>query len=244
MERKMDKVIETLILLARPAAGKSEIIKYLSIQNPETREKKFHVGNLCIIDDFPMLWTWFEEDAILTDLGYTRLHTTDDGYFLKNYLWDVLIKRINLEFIKYQRDSSTDEPATVIIEFSRGKEHGGYKRAFQYLSDDVLRKSAILHVNVSWEESLRKNKDRFNPNRPDSILEHMLPDEKLKKLYYVSDWQELTKGSSNYLNVRNSRIPYINFENEDDVTTTIGNELGNRLEKVLNELWTSYVNNS
>ena len=236
----MDKVIETLLLLARPAAGKSEIIKYLSMQDPKTRQKKFHLGNLCVIDDFPMLWTWFEEDAILTDLGYIRLHTTNDGYFLENHLWDVLIRRINLEYSKHQRDISTDKPVTTIIEFSRGKEHAGYKRAFQHLSDKVLRRSAILYVNISWEESLRKNKERFNPEKPDSILEHKLPDDKLKKLYFACDWQELTKSTSGYLNIRNLRIPYINFENEDDITTTMGPKLGKRLEKDLNKLWNLY----
>jgi len=236
----MDKVIKTLLLLARPAAGKSEIIKYLSMQDPETRQKKFHLGNLYVIDDFPMLWTWFEEDAILTDLGYSRLHTTNGGYFLEDYFWDVLIRRINLEYIKHQRDISTDKSDTTIIEFSRGTEHGGYKRAFQHLSDRLLKRSAILFVNVSWEESIRKNKERFNLEKPDSILEHKLPDEKIKKLYYACDWQELIKGSSGYLNIQNLRIPYINFENEDDVTTAMSTKLGNRLEKNLNKLWNLY----
>jgi len=42
----------------------------------------------------------------------------------------------------------------------------------------MLKSAAILYVNVSFSESLRKNRKRFNPNKPDSILEHGLPDEK------------------------------------------------------------------
>lgn len=62
-------------------------------------------------------------------------------------------------------------------------EHGGYQCAFDNLSDEILDDMAILYLNLSWEESLRKNRKRFNPSRPDSIFEHGLPDEKLETLY-------------------------------------------------------------
>ena len=62
--------------------------------------KQFHVGPLIEIDDFPMLWTWFEEDALLEKMGHPRLHTDADGYFTRKYLWDLLIERIGLEYQK------------------------------------------------------------------------------------------------------------------------------------------------
>ena len=58
-----DKVFNKLLLLARPAAGKSEIIAYLIRHPLEERITKYHIGKLEIIDDFPMLWTWFEDQA-------------------------------------------------------------------------------------------------------------------------------------------------------------------------------------
>ncbi|MFW5710337.1 MAG: hypothetical protein ACOCZA_00150 [Spirochaetota bacterium] len=67
-------VIEVLFLLARPAAGKSEIIDYLRQLPPQERQQKMHLAaDLQVLDDFPMLWTWFEEDAILEEMGYPRL---------------------------------------------------------------------------------------------------------------------------------------------------------------------------
>ena len=81
---------------------------------------------------------------------------------------------------------------TIILEFSRGKEHGGYKSAFSHLSEEIISGAAILYVDVSWEESLRKNRIRFNPEKPDSILEHSLPDEKLAKMYFETDWNEIS----------------------------------------------------
>ncbi len=185
------QTFKILLLIARPAAGKSEVINYLKNTPVEDRVKRFHIGPFSEIDDFPMLWAWFEEDALLERMGHPRLHTDAEGFFSEPYLWDLLVERICLEYQKRQRD---DLDETVVIEFSRGTEHGGYQRAFAHLSDEVLANLAILYLNVPWEESLRKNRARFNPERPDSILEHGLPDSKLEKLYRETDWEQLTEG--------------------------------------------------
>jgi hypothetical protein len=238
----MQNIFNVLFLLARPAAGKSEIIHFLQNMDEEKRKSLLHIGKLHVIDDFPMLWSWFEEDDLLENMGYPRLHTDGSGYFLHQYLWDLLIKRMELEYSKFLRDIDDKDNSTVIFEFSRGKEHGGYKSAFSNISDLVLERSAILYVNVSWEESLRKNRKRFNPERPDSILEHSLPDEKLARLYYESDWKDISTQNSMRIQIGNISVPFATFENEDDVTSKNDElELGKRLELVLNELWGRYT---
>lgn len=229
-----------LLLIARPAAGKSEVINYLKKTPAAERISRFHIGEFEEIDDFPMLWTWFEEDALLGQMGHPRLHTTTDGYFKYLYLWDLLIERISLEYQKRMRDFDKD---TIILEFSRGSEHGGYQRAFDHLSDEILQDVAILYIDVPWEESLRKNRRRFNPKRPDSILEHGLPDDKLEKLYRDTDWDEMTQSANGQLTLRGFTVPYAVFDNADDVTTAQGPELGRRLENVLGTLWSRYRNN-
>jgi hypothetical protein len=234
----MNKIFEILLLLARPAAGKSEVIHFLEGVPVESRMKRFHVGKLNEIDDFPMLWTWFEEDALLERMGYPRLHSDADGYFLGNHLWDMLIERIGLEYDKFKRDHPEEtKDYTTLIEFSRGAEHGGYAEAFQHLSQAIIEKASILYIDVPWEESLRKNRQRFNPNRPDSILEHGLPDEKLERLYKEIDWENVSRENPNYITIKNKRVPYVVFNNFDDVTTHPGKELGIRLESCLAKLW-------
>jgi hypothetical protein len=229
---------DTVMLLARPAAGKSEIIHFLHNTPLEERIRRFHIGEFVEIDDFPMLWAWFEEDRILSEMDMTRLHSTANEDFNDKRLWNVLIRRICLEHEKILRDQ--EKPETVIIEFSRGKEHGGYQSAFENLSKDVLERLAILYVDVPWEESLRKNRKRFNPDRPDSILEHALPDERLEKLYKEVDWDEVTEADPDFIEIQGAQVPYIVFDNYDDVTTPRGKELGDRLEEALNELWGLY----
>lgn len=229
---------ETLILLARPAAGKSEIIDFIKKTPLPERIGKFHVGRLTELDDFPMLWTWFEEDAILEQLGHPRLYTDDRGYFLGNHLWDLLTRRLSENHKKWQRDNAdANECQTAIMEFSRGTEHGGYERAFHHLSPEVAKTAAILYINVPWEESLRKNRVRFNPDRPDSILEHGLADRKLEHLYKEDDWEQVTKANPEFVQIQGDKVPYVVFENSDDVTTQKGSALETRLEAALTRLW-------
>ncbi len=235
-------IFPILILNARPAAGKSEIIDYVQNTPLAERQERFHIGNLDVIDDFPMLWAWFEEDAMLSDMGHPRLHTTAEGYFKYRYLWHVLIRRISLAYHKRRRDILHYETYTTLIEFSRGSEHGGYAEAYQHLSPNILKRAGVLYIRVSFEASLAKNRARRNPERPDSILEHSLDDEKMYRLYHEDDWDKFSAGHPEYLNVQGCQVPYTVFENEDDVTTPRGPALGERLEDTLKQLWQRYQN--
>lgn len=232
---------DILFLIARPAAGKSEVIHYLKNTPLEERQKRFHIGKFEEIDDFPMLWTWFEENALLEKMGYPRLHTDAEGYFLGNHLWNLLIERIGLEYQKKLRDvAGFAEDYTAIVEFSRGKEHGGYASAFVHIPQQMVERMAVLYLDVSWEESLRKNRSRFNPEKPDSILEHSLPDIKLERLYREVDWAEVSAPDRETLLIQGQKVPYVVFDNSDDVTTPRGEALGNRLQETLTRLWQFY----
>lgn len=235
-------IFRTLILIARPAAGKSEIINHLKHTPLEQRRELFHIGEIVEIDDFPMLWAWFEEDALLTEMGKPRLHTDEDGYFKWNYLWDLLIQRISLDHQKRLAEQGKGgAPRTALVEFARGTEHGGFRQAFQHLSKPLLEQAAVLYIDVTFEESLRKNRRRFNPERAYSILEHGLSDEKMHRLYAESDWQEVSGGAQEgHLAIQGVRVPFVVFDNHDDVTTPGGEPLNRRLTERLGKLWALY----
>ncbi len=153
----------------------------------------------------------------------------------------MLIERLSLDYSKKIRDdASYHDHATALIEFSRGSEHGGYAEAFQHLSEEILKRAVILYVRVPYEESLRKNRRRFNPDRPDSILEHGLTDDKMERLYRDDDWSTLAPEESGYFSLRGLDVPYAVFPNEDDVTTGKPDQLADRLEDVFHQLWELY----
>ncbi len=242
MRMRSEGVFDIVFLIGRPAAGKSEIIDFLAKTPESERRKRFHIGDFREIDDFPMLWTWFEEDAILESMGKPRLHTSTDGYFRYEYLWHVLIRRLEMELGKLdQNGSAFGKETTAVIEFSRGAEHGGYRKAFSHFSRKLLSRGSIVYIDVSFEESLRKNRKRYDPDAPHSILGHSLPDDKLRKLYGEVDWDELRNGESEFLQINAVRVPFVVFENEDDVTTGKTELLPGRLEDALSRLWNRYT---
>ncbi len=228
-----------LLLIGRPASGKSEIIDFLKHLGAEIRRERYHLGDLDVLDDFPMLWAWFEEDDILSrKLNRPRLHTDEQGYFIDRSLWHLLIERLSLDFQKrLSNDTAYSEHKSALVEFSRGSEHGGYADALPHLGKNLLDQAGILYVRVSFAESLRKNRRRYNPGRPDSILEHSLPDNKLERLYGDDDWSWLAPGDSGFLKINSAAVPYAVFENEDDITTGKPELLASRLEAVLGSLW-------
>jgi predicted kinase len=233
----MKNHFEIIILMGRPAAGKSEVIDFLKETLKKERIDRFHISDFEEIDDFPMLWTWFEDDAILEKvLKKPRMQTDGSGNFLYQYQWDLLIERISLEYSKKTRDENYRENFTSILEFSRGSEHGGYQSAFEHLSEDILKKAAILYIDVPYEESLRKNRRRFNPERPDSILEHGLPDEKLERMYKKVDWEEFKGNDPEFISVKGHKIPYVVFNNMPEVTNDFS-KLSPVMDDCFNKLW-------
>jgi len=65
---------EVILLAGHPASGKSVIIDFLEHSNADVRRRRYHVSEMEMLDDFPMLWIWFEEDDILSHkLGLPRM---------------------------------------------------------------------------------------------------------------------------------------------------------------------------
>ncbi|MEN8153413.1 MAG: hypothetical protein ABFR75_05270 [Acidobacteriota bacterium] len=246
-------IFKIIILNGRPAAGKSEVIDYLKKVPVEKRIEKFHVGEFEEIDDFPILWEQFEDDDILEEMGLPRLISKRffeyngkeyEGYNFKDkWYWNFLIKKINFLYEKkIKAEPGYHDNKTAIIEFSRGSEHGGFKTAYDFLSEEILKDGAALYINVTWEESLRKNRRRFNPDKPDSILEHALEDIKIEKLYKDSDWAEFSSADPSFLRVKGNNVPYGIFENMPEKTDK-PDVLGAHLEEVLSVLWKNYRGN-
>ncbi|MCP4154123.1 MAG: hypothetical protein GY757_40730 [bacterium] len=243
----MDKnIFDIIILNGRPAAGKSEVIDFLKKVPLEERIKRFHVGEFVEIDDFPFLWEDFEDDDLREEMGLKRLISDTkfeykgkeyEGYVFKDKAyWNFLIKKINFSYEKLVRDNPDyHKNKTIILEFSRGSEHGGFKTAYDYIADEILKKAITLYIKVDFEESMRKNRRRYNPDKPDSILEHALEDIKIEKLYKGSDWDEFAS-DADFLKVKDISVPYGVFDNKPEKTDK-PDVLGAHLEEVLNKVW-------
>jgi len=233
----MSERFETIIVVGRPAAGKSEVVDYLKKVVHAEREKRFRIRFFAEIDDFPFVWETFEVDDILQKMGQPRVFTDKDYFFLGEHVWDLFIERINLEFQKrLSADPEYTERNTVLVEFSRGG-NDAFGHAFSLLSDDILKRAGIVYINVSYEESCRKNRRRFDPKRPDSILHHGLPDAKMERYYKTNDWEKLTGGKkAGRIAVRGHSVPFAVLDNEPEQTDDPA-KLGPALERTFQALW-------
>ena len=240
-------IFDIIILNGRPAAGKSEVIDYLKQTPLEERIRRFHVGEFEEFDDFPILWERFEDDDIYERHGKKRLISnttyeyegeTRPGYvFQDQFFWNFLIEKLNLQYSKRLRDvPGYHDTRTAILEFARGSQHGGFAEAYSYLSPVVLGRANTIYIQVSRQESQRKNMRRANPDKPDSILEHSLEDKKMEFLYKDSDWEEFSGADPDFLRVGDSRVPYAVFDNEPEKTDK-PEVLGRHLEEVCARLW-------
>jgi hypothetical protein len=207
-----------LIITARPAAGKSEVIDFLKKANPSERLHRFRIGDVDELDDFLYVWETFEIDDILTRNGKPRIWTDEKYWFKDDFIWNLYIERINLEYRKkIARNPHYHDTTTTLIEFARGGDNGIYE-ALSYLHEDILSKAKIMYIRVDYEESVQKNHRRARKGEEHSILHHSLPDEKMDFYYKTNDWDKLEAKNPNYIEVKGFKVPYAVFENMPEKT--------------------------
>jgi len=231
----MNNNFPILIITGRPAAGKSEVIDYLKKADPNERLRRFHIADFEELDDFVYVWETFEIDDMLTKHGKPRIWTDEKYWFKDEFIWNLYIERINLEYRKkLARNPAYHDSKTSLIEFARGGDNGIFE-ALSYLHEDILKRAALLYIKVSYEESVRKNRRRARKGQEDSILYHSLPDEKMELYYKTNDWDKLAAKNPDFIDVKGFKIPYGVFENEPEKTldpVLIGNELERAAQKI------------
>ncbi|MEW5826774.1 MAG: hypothetical protein AB1778_08070 [Candidatus Bipolaricaulota bacterium] len=211
---KPERDLEVLLLLGRPASGKSEFIDFMRHCPSALRSMAYHIGRFDVLDDFPILWQKFQEDDAWERSDGRRRHSRrcNENYAVADdALWPFLIERLN--------DLATPHLGrgrTLILEFSRGGP-SGYASALTRLADEVLRRASALYLDVSFDESWRRNVARYDEQRRDGILTHSVPREEMERTYGTDDWASLTGGATTgTLNVREHRVPFATLHNEPE----------------------------
>jgi len=236
------KTLDNILLLGRPAAGKSEFIDCLKSKSDAERAEIFHIGRLEQLDDFVWIWEKFLEDNLWEESGYPRLYSHKEG---NNYglnedcgkLFDLMLVKFNHIFMeKYNNDENNDffNDGTVLMEFSRGGKRS-YAHSLPRLDDEILKRSSILFVKVSFEESWRRNVARYEEKLKHSILAHMATRRVMDAFYSTDDWDKVSNGRERgYIEIRNIKIPFVTVSNEPEIKDPI--QLAERYRPALDSL--------
>lgn len=242
----MKRTFDHLMILGRPAAGKSEFIDFMEKTPDEERADKYHIGKFKGVDDFFWLWEKFLEDDMWEEAGYPRIFSERAGEGNYNVrlpdqlkLYDFLFAKFNHKIKKdYLSNPSFYDEGTLFVEFARGRE-GAYKNALSRLSKEVLEKAAIFYVSVDFEESWRRNVSRYQEKLKHSSLAHMAPRETMEFMYSIDDWRELTEAKeAGYLEFHGVKVPFVTMNNIPELKERgpLAERYGPHLDK-LYELW-------
>lgn len=229
---------KTLILIGRPASGKSEFIDYMKKCDVNERIEKFHIGNIYELDDFLWLWQKFVEDDCWEAAGYERRFSkrVDHAYVITDSsILDYCLARFNAEYPKQPQDGTT------LVEFARGAGDGGYLHALSHLSDEILNDAAVLFIHTSFEEATRRNNARYQEKLKHSVLAHKVPDEDMARFGKEIDWLKITNDQpSGSLQIRGIALPFVTMSNEPELKDA--GPLGQRYENalsILNDIYTT-----
>ncbi len=236
---QIDEVLPVIFLLGRPASGKSEFIDFMSKTPLPERTARYHIGELRVIDDFPMLWEKFIEDDIWVRLGRNRLYSrpADGNYMVTDPgIWPFLTEKLNSQANKELENLAPGE--TLLIEFSRGDAHG-YRESLIRFSPAVLSRAAILYLDVSFAESIRRNRARYEEAYRDSILTHSVPREEMETTYRTDDWKKTAPAPYGKIKLSDIEIPYVTMKNEPELTDP--QHLDARYHSALDRLWDEFT---
>ena len=95
----MTRTIDTLLLLALPASGKSELRRYLAHLEPQVAVEDLHLGPTVQLDDYPYVHMMRRIAQELTLIDGDPVFFTDDASsFAEPRDWGTLIQLLNEDY--------------------------------------------------------------------------------------------------------------------------------------------------
>ncbi len=116
----MAKILDTVLLLALPASGKSEVRRYLAHLDPQVAANDFHMGPSVQLDDFPYVHLMRVIDDNLLALGAARQYfAASDESFIDGRDWGTLIELLNQDYEDLVERRRYDDASAAELLFKR-----------------------------------------------------------------------------------------------------------------------------
>jgi hypothetical protein len=113
----MANVLDTVLLVALPASGKSEVRRYLAEVGAQIRRGDFHLGDNLDLDDFPYVHWMRRTDDELAALGRARVFfRSSEEPFANAYDWGTLVHLLNEDYARLGSTAPRDESAGALFD--------------------------------------------------------------------------------------------------------------------------------
>ncbi len=136
--------IDTLLLLALPASGKSEVRKFMLHLPRDRRIDEFHVSDTPQLDDFPYVHYFRCVDDYLVELGQERhFYPGHDAGFSHGEDWGSLLQLVNEDYAVVKDLTAPTPPKDPLHMFARidaARAKVGLDRFFAGLDADLRTK--------------------------------------------------------------------------------------------------------
>ncbi len=221
----MTAIFQHLFVLGRPAGGKSEFIDFMKKLEAGERAASFGIGRFVEVDDFPWLFAACVEDDRREERGEARQvsERVAEGYnIVRPKFRGSLVQRFNdVITTQYLANPGFYEDGTLLIEFARGV-GDGFRESLERFDRRILERAAILYIQVSFEESYRRNDARYRKGLEESILFHKVPDRDMYGFFRDNDWQEMTGAAPDgRLQIAGVGVPFVSMNNEPESTDPV-----------------------
>ncbi|MFH1725734.1 MAG: hypothetical protein ABII00_14080 [Elusimicrobiota bacterium] len=154
-------ILDTVLLLALPASGKSEVRKYLKHLSPEKQASDFHMGPSAQLDDFPYVHIMRTIDDELAARGKERVYfQAADKPFRDPRDWGTLVALLNEDHANLTAPKRPDpaSPAAYLIErIDAASEAVGAPARLRAL-DDETRKAVIRALDGEARKILEERR--------------------------------------------------------------------------------------
>ncbi|MBN1945533.1 MAG: hypothetical protein JW797_07640 [Bradymonadales bacterium] len=164
----MSELFDTVLLLALPASGKSEIRKYLSSLTAEQCREEMHMGPTVQLDDFPYVHFMRCIDDALIDVGRSRMYFEDpEKSFFDRRAWGALVHLLNQDYadlLARREIALTNAAETLFERLDRAHEAVGSPIRVANLDGATRAK-----VAQAVEAEARTILERLKENYPDTL---------------------------------------------------------------------------
>jgi hypothetical protein len=133
--------LDTLLLLALPASGKSELRRYLAWVDPEKALQDFGVGPTVQLDDYPYVHLMRRISQELRRLDAAPVFfAADDQPFLDGRDWATLIELVNEDYAALGTEPAVPVQPTswILARFDRARRAAGIVPPFDGVPDEVV----------------------------------------------------------------------------------------------------------